>query len=152
MTIYDRSWYGRVLVERVEKLASHDQWLRSYQEINNFEEHLLDHNTAVIKFWIHISKDEQERRFKARETDPLKGYKITDEDWRNRDKWEQYKQAVNDMVAHTSTEQAPWVLVPGNNKKYARVTVINTVCRRLEEILDPEPGGNLKATTEKESR
>lgn len=148
MTIYDRSWYGRVLVERVEELANHDQWLRSYQEINNFEEHLLDHDTAVIKFWIHISKDEQKRRFKARETNPLKGYKITEEDWRNRDKWDQYKLAVNDMVAHTSTEQAPWVLVPGNNKKFARVTIINTVCQRLEEILDPEPNRDSKAATE----
>ena len=87
-------------------------------------------------------------RDRARETNPLKGYKITEEDWRNRDKWDQYKLAVNDMVAHTSTEQAPWVLVPGNNKKFARVTIINTVCQRLEEILDPEPNRDSKAATE----
>jgi polyphosphate:AMP phosphotransferase len=138
MTIYDRSWYGRVLVERVEGLANGDQWLRSYQEINNFEEHLLDHGTAVIKFWLHISKDEQERRFTARENDPRKQHKITADDWRNRDRWDEYEQAVNDMVAHTSTERAPWILVPGNDKKYARVTVINTVCDRLAQIVEPD--------------
>ena len=138
MTIYDRSWYGRVLVERVEGLADDDQWLRSYQEINNFEEHLIGHGTAVIKFWIHISKDEQEKRFRAREKDPRKQHKITEADWRNRDRWDDYQQAVNDMVAHTSTEKAPWNLVPGNDKKYARVTIINTVCDRLAKIIDSE--------------
>ncbi|MBT8146804.1 MAG: polyphosphate:AMP phosphotransferase [Gammaproteobacteria bacterium] len=138
MTIYDRSWYGRVLVERVEGLADNEQWLRSYQEINNFEEHLTDHGTAVIKFWIHISRNEQERRFKARENNPRKQHKITDADWRNRERWNDYKQAVNDMVAHTSTEKAPWTLIPGNDKRYARVKIINTVCDRLAEIVDPE--------------
>jgi len=138
MTIYDRSWYGRVLVERVEGLADDEQWLRSYQEINNFEEHLIDHGTAVIKFWIHISKEEQENRFSAREQDPRKQHKITADDWRNRDRWDDYKQAVNDMVAHTSTDQAPWILVPGNDKKYARVTIINTVCDRLAQVVEPE--------------
>ena len=138
MTIYDRSWYGRVLVERVEGLADGDQWLRSYQEINNFEEHLTDHGTAVIKFWIHISKEEQERRFSAREEDPRKRHKITEADWRNRDRWDDYEQAVNDMVAHTSTEQAPWVLVPGNDKRFARVTIIETVCDRLAQIVESE--------------
>jgi len=138
MTIYDRSWYGRVLVERVEGLADDDQWLRSYQEINNFEEHLIDHGTAVIKFWIHISNEEQEKRFRAREKDPRKRHKITTADWRNRERWDDYKEAVNDMVAHTSTVQAPWVLIPGDDKKYARVKIINTVCDRLAEIVDPE--------------
>lgn len=139
LTLYDRSWYGRVLVERVEKLAAPAAWRRAYQEINNFEEHLISHGTAVIKFWIHIDRDEQERRFRAREEDPLKHYKITREDWRNREKWDDYKLAVHDMVAHTSTRQAPWVLVPGNDKKYTRVTVINAVCERLEAMLGPEP-------------
>ncbi len=138
LTIYDRSWYGRVLVERVERLASPEQWLRGYQEINNFEEHLVDHDTAVLKFWIHISKEEQQRRFEDREDNPLKRHKITDDDWRNREKWDDYRLAVNDMVAHTSTGQAPWILVPGNDKKYARVEVLETVCERLEATLDPD--------------
>ena len=138
MTIYDRSWYGRVLVERIEGLADKEQWLRSYQEINNFEEHLIDHGTVVIKFWIHISKGEQEKRFRLREADPRKQHKITKADWRNRDRWDDYEQAVNDMVAHTSTVQAPWILVAGNDKKYARVEIINTVCNRLEAIIDAE--------------
>jgi polyphosphate:AMP phosphotransferase len=140
MTIYDRSWYGRVLVERVEKLASRAAWMRAYREINSFEEHLIEHGTAVIKFWIHIDQEEQLRRFKARENDPRKQYKITDEDWRNQGKREEYVQAVNDMVAHTSTEQAPWILVPGNNKKFARVMIINSVCDRLEKMLESAEG------------
>ncbi len=139
LTIYDRSWYGRVLVERVEGLADRDAWLRSYREINSFEEHLLDHGTAVLKFWIHVSQEEQQRRFKAREKDPRKQHKLTAEDWRNREKWNHYKLAVNDMVAHTSTEQAPWLLIAGNDKKYARVTIINSVCDRLAQLLQTEP-------------
>ncbi|MCB1671150.1 MAG: polyphosphate:AMP phosphotransferase [Gammaproteobacteria bacterium] len=135
LTIYDRSWYGRVLVERVENLAKRDQWTRAYQEINNFEENLVSHGTTVLKFWMHISKDEQKSRFREREGNPLKRHKITEEDWRNRDRWDDYKLAVNDMVAHTSTEVAPWLLVPGNDKKYARVTVIEKVCEQLEAKL-----------------
>ena len=138
MTIYDRSWYGRVLVERVEGFAEEHEWRRSYEEINNFEEHLIKHGTTVIKFWINISFDEQLRRFQERQQIPWKQHKITEEDWRNREKWEDYKLAVNDMVAHTSTEKAPWVLVAGNDKKYARVQILNTVCKRLEAALSPD--------------
>ncbi len=134
MTIYDRSWYGRVLVERVEGLADQQAWLRSYQEINNFEEHLTSHGITVIKFWIHISKDEQLRRFKDRESDPLKQHKIGEEDWRNREKWDDYTIAVNDMVAHTSTAKSPWNLVAGNDKKFARVEILNTVCENLNSL------------------
>ncbi len=131
MTIYDRSWYGRVLVERVEKFASKQQWLRSYQEINEFEEQLVDHGTVLCKFWIHIDPDEQLRRFKQRQIDPRKQHKITDEDWRNREKWDAYEDAVNDLVSHTSTSRTPWTLVAGNDKKFARVQILQTICDRM---------------------
>ncbi|PCJ21732.1 MAG: hypothetical protein COA96_15350 [SAR86 cluster bacterium] len=134
-SIYDRSWYGRVLVERVEGFAKEDEWLRSYQEINDFEEHLVDHGMTLFKFWIHISKEEQLRRFKEREGDPRKQHKITDEDWRNREKWDDYQLAVNDMVAHTSTARTPWTLVSGNDKKYARIQILDTICKGLEATL-----------------
>jgi polyphosphate:AMP phosphotransferase len=135
MTIYDRSWYGRVLVERVEGFASESQWMRAYKEIGDFEEQLCEHGMVLSKFWIHISQDEQLKRFKERENTPWKQYKITDEDWRNREKWDQYKAAVNDMVARTSTSYAPWFLIPGNDKKYARVEILKTLCTRLEAAL-----------------
>ena len=135
VTIYDRSWYGRVLVERVEGLATEEEWQRSYQEINDFEEQLHEHGIILSKFWLHIDKDEQLRRFREREKTPWKEYKITDEDWRNREKWDDYRDAVNDMVAHTSTEYAPWILMPANDKRLARVEVVKTVCRRLEAVL-----------------
>jgi polyphosphate:AMP phosphotransferase len=135
-TIYDRSWYGRVLVERVEQFAQQEEWLRSYQEINDFEEQLVDHGVVLFKFWVHISKEEQLRRFKEREKDVRKQHKITDEDWRNREKWDDYKDAVNDMVAHTSTTTTPWTLVSGNDKKYARIQILKTICEKLENALD----------------
>lgn len=136
VTIYDRSWYGRVLVERVEGFASHDQWMRAYAEINDFEEQLSEHGTAVLKFWVHIDKDEQLRRFKEREKIPFKQYKITEEDYRNRERWDDYEHAVNDMVERTSTEYAPWTLIEGNDKKFARIKAIKTFCESLEEALD----------------
>lgn len=135
MTIYDRSWYGRVLVERVEGFARDEEWMRAYQEINDFEEQLVEHGAILLKFWIHLSPEEQLRRFKEREVTPWKKHKITEEDWRNREKWEQYKTAVNDMVVHTSTEYAPWSLISGNDKKYARVQVLKTFCDRLKKAL-----------------
>lgn len=140
ITIYDRSWYGRVLVERVERLASNDEWRRSYQEINNFEEQLIDHGTVLCKFWVHIDKDEQLRRFKEREKDPRKQHKITDEDWRNREKWDQYEQAINDMLVHTSTTDTPWTLIAGNDKKFARLQILDYLCQRLEAALEDEAG------------
>ncbi len=135
VTIFDRSWYGRVLVERVESFARPDDWRRAYHEINDFEEQLAEHGTVISKFWIHISKDEQLRRFKEREEVPFKRHTITPEDWRNRQKWDAYKAATNDMVAHTSTEFAPWTLVAGEDKKYARIQILKTLCAHLEEVL-----------------
>jgi polyphosphate:AMP phosphotransferase len=134
-TIFDRSWYGRVLVERVEGFASRAEWSRAYLEINDFEEQLAESAIVVCKFWIHISQDEQLRRFRERQKTTYKRYKITEEDWRNRKKWNHYKAAVDEMVTRCSTELAPWTLVPGNDKKFGRVQILATIVRRLEEAL-----------------
>jgi polyphosphate kinase 2 (PPK2 family) len=135
VTIYDRSWYGRVLVERVEGFASEAEWMRAYLEINDFEEQLAEAGTVVTKFWIHISSAEQHKRFEDRRNTSYKRHKITDEDWRNREKWGAYYAAVNDMVVRTSTRHAPWTLVAGNDKKFARIHILETFCRRLERAL-----------------
>lgn len=135
ITIYDRSWYGRVLVERVEGFASAPEWHRAYAEINHFEEELIESGIILMKFWLHVSKDEQLRRFKEREQIAYKQHKITDEDWRNREKWDAYRLAVNEMVIRTSTEHAPWHLIAGNNKYFARVQVLRTICDTLEAAL-----------------
>lgn len=134
-TIFDRSWYGRVLVERIEGFARPEEWKRAYQEINHFEEELAESGIVVIKFWIHISKDEQLRRFKKRQETDYKRYKITDEDWRNRRKWGAYEQAVNDLVIRTSTDAGRWTLIAGNDKKFARIQILKTLCRTLEKGL-----------------
>jgi AMP-polyphosphate phosphotransferase len=144
LSIYDRSWYGRVLVERVEGFAPEQEWKRAYNEINHFEEQLCEHDIVMAKFWIHLSKDEQLRRFKEREVTPWKLHKITDEDWRNREKWDDYKDAVNDMVAHTSTEYAPWSLIPGNDKKVARVEIVKTLCEVIENKLNEKDSSDKK--------
>lgn len=141
LTIYDRSWYGRVLVERVEGFATDEEWQRSYSEIVNFEEALVAHGIILLKFWLHIDKDEQLRRFKEREQIPYKQYKITEEDYRNREKWDDYQIAVNDMVTRTSTKAAPWVLVEANDKKYGRIKILKTFCEKLEKAL--ENNGNV---------
>lgn len=133
--IFDRSWYERVLVERVEGFAGHDDWLRAYNEINEFEQELTDFGYTVCKFWLAISEEEQLRRFKAREETVYKQHKITDEDWRNRLKWDQYAIAAGDMVDRTSTRYAPWTLVSAENKKHARIKVLKTICDRLDEVL-----------------
>jgi len=138
VTILDRSWYGRVLVERVEGFAKTDEWTRAFAEINQFESELIDHGIVLLKFWIAISADEQLRRFEDRRTTPHKRWKLTDEDWRNREKWNDYQLAVHDMVARTSTRLAPWTLVEGNDKRYARIKVLQTVCERLNDALEPE--------------
>ena len=135
LTIFDRSWYGRVLVERVEGFAKPAEWKRAYAEIRDFEEQIGGHSTVLVKFWNHISKEEQLRRFKEREEIPYKRHKITSEDWRNRKKWAAYESSVNDMVAQTSTEQAPWTLVAANDKKFARIQILKTVCEHLERAL-----------------
>jgi len=131
MAIFDRSWYGRVLVERIEGFASEAEWSRAYDEINAFEAMLTDHGVVVAKFWMHIDRQEQLRRFKDREKTPFKQYKITEEDWRNRERWGDYERAVNEMVARTDTKRAPWVIVPANDKRFARIHVIKTVSRLL---------------------
>jgi len=135
MTLYDRSWYGRVLVERVEGFAQPHEWMRAYQEINDFEDQLVDAGIVLCKFWIHIDADEQLRRFKEREQIPWKRHKIGDEDWRNREKWDAYTHAVSHMVEHTSTSLAPWKLVAGNDKRHARVTILKALCERIESAL-----------------
>jgi polyphosphate:AMP phosphotransferase len=136
LTIYDRSWYGRVLVERVEGFAQPHEWGRAYAEINEFERQLTDHGICLAKFWLHISPEEQLARFKERARLAHKKHKITEEDWRNRKKWKDYAAAVDEMVARTSTGHAPWTLVAANDKKLARLTVLKTLCDALEAALD----------------
>jgi polyphosphate kinase 2 (PPK2 family) len=135
VTIFDRSWYGRVLVERLEGFARNHEWRRAYQEINDFEQQLSEHGIIVIKFWLHISKDEQLRRFRERENLAYKQHKINEEDWRNRRKWQNYEVAVGDMLMLTNHLVAPWHLIPANNKRYARLQILRSACRQIEEAL-----------------
>lgn len=135
MRLYDRSWYGRVLVERVENIAKPHEWQRAYKEINEFEEQLVADGTLLLKFWLHITPEEQLARFEERETIAHKQHKITDDDWRNREKWGEYCEAVNEMVVRTSTGLAPWHLIAANNKFFARIEVLKTVCEALETAL-----------------
>lgn len=135
LTIFDRTWYGRVLVERIEGFASKNEWKRAYSEINDMERHLAESGVLVLKFWMHIDKDEQENRFKARQETPEKQWKITDEDWRNREKWDQYEEAVDEMVIRTSTNEAPWHIIEANSKYYARIRVLEIVVEALEKAL-----------------
>lgn len=131
MTIFDRTWYGRVMVERIEGFCSENEWRRAYREINQMEQNLTEHGVIVLKFWLQIDKDEQERRFKERMEDPEKQWKITDEDWRNREKWDDYVKAVDEMILRTSTTCAPWTIVEANSKYYARIKILETVVRAL---------------------
>ena len=133
MAIFDRSWYGRVLVERVEGFAERAEWLRAYDEINSFERSLVDEGMILIKLWLHISSDEQLRRFERREKEPLKAWKLTDEDWRNREKRAQYEEALEDMLARTDQPNAHWDVIAAESKRFARVSVIETVIQRIEE-------------------
>jgi polyphosphate:AMP phosphotransferase len=135
VTVFDRSWYGRVLVERVEGFAADDEWRRAYTEIRDFEDQLIEHGIVLCKFWLHITKDEQLARFQSREETPYKSWKLTEEDWRNRERWDTYEQAVNEMVERTSTHTAPWTLVEANDKRFARVKVIETVANSMEKVL-----------------
>lgn len=135
ITIFDRSWYGRVMVERIEGFCSENEWKRAYKEINEMEENLVHSGAIVLKFWMQIDKDEQERRFKERQENPAKQWKITDEDWRNREKWDQYEIAVDEMLLRTSTANAPWIIVEGNCKYYARIKVLETVIEAIEKRL-----------------
>ena len=150
--IFDRSWYGRVMVERLEGFCTEDEWKRAYREINEFERQLVDFGTILAKFWIHISKEEQLRRFEARKEIPYKAWKLTDEDWRNREKWDLYEQAVNDMLLKTSTLTAPWTIVEGDCKWYARVKALRTLVDLLTHELDyvpPDPIGVTETADEK---
>lgn len=135
IVVFDRSWFGRVLVERVENIATEAEWRRAYQEINLFEKMLVDDGTVLMKFFLHIGKDEQLDRFRARQADPLKQWKINDEDWRNRDKWDRHIEAAEDMFALTATDHAPWCIVATNDKKCSRIAFVQEVVRRLEEAL-----------------
>ena len=135
IAIFDRSWYGRVMVERIEGFCSEQQWKRAYEEINYFERELYERGTIQIKFWLHISPEEQLKRFNKRLENPEKNWKITEEDWRNREKWTQYETAVNDMPRYTNTDYSPWIIIPGNDKRYARLNVLENVISQLENEL-----------------
>ncbi len=137
--IFDRSWYGRVLVERVEGFATEAEWKRAYREINDFERQLREAGIIVVKFWLHISKEEQMRRFEQRKQTPYKRWKLTEEDWRNRDKWDAYTEAIEEMLLKTSTRVAPWTVVEGNFKWFARVKCLSTLVKTLTHELKYKP-------------
>ena len=136
VTIFDRSWYGRVMVERIEGYCGEDDWKRAYGEINEFEKALVDYGTIVLKFWIHIDPETQLERFELRQNTPEKQWKITDEDWRNRDKWPLYETAVEEMLQKTSTAYAPWHIIESVDKKYARIRVLRIVTDTLEQAVN----------------
>ena len=144
IAIYDRSWYGRVLVERVEGFATEQEWKRAYKEINSFERQLKDFGTIVLKFWVHISHDEQLKRFEERQAIGYKAWKLTDEDWRNREKWPAYEAAVEEMLLRTSTRTAPWTLIEGNDKYWARVKTLSRLVEVLSDELQYDPMDPLK--------
>jgi len=146
IAIFDRSWYGRVLVERVEGFASEAEWKRAYKEINSFERQLCDFGAILAKFWIHISREEQLRRFEERKTIGYKAWKLTDEDWRNREKWAAYEEAVDEMLVKTSTVTAPWTLVEGNDKYWARTKVLAKVVEVLSAEMKYQPTDPLSKT------
>lgn len=134
ISIFDRSHYGRVLVERVEGFCSREEWKRAYQEINEFEWQITNFGTTIVKFWLHIDQEEQLRRFKDRELDPYRSYKLTEEDWRNRQKWDLYTEAVEEMVEKTSTVWAPWHIIEANDKYYARIRILKILTKALQGI------------------
>ena len=135
ITIFDRSWYGRVLVERVEGFCTEEEWGRAYREINEFEKILVDAGAIIFKFWLQIDKETQLERFESRRNDPEKNWKITEDDWRNRNKWDDYKVAVDEMLQKTSTTGAPWIIIESRDKRYSRAKVLKTVVETLEEEL-----------------
>ena len=136
IAIFDRTWYGRVMVERIEGFCTSQEWQRAYQEINDMERDLAQSGAIVLKFWMQIDKDEQERRFMERQNNPEKQWKITDEDWRNREKWEEYEKAVDEMLVRTSKEYAPWIVVEGNDKYFARIKVLESVVKAIKERME----------------
>jgi AMP-polyphosphate phosphotransferase len=148
IAIFDRSWYGRVLVERVEGFATEAEWRRAYKEINSFERQLRDFGTVVAKFWIHISREEQLRRFEERKAIGYKAWKLTEEDWRNREKWGAYEEAVEQMLVKTSTTTAPWTLIEGNDKYWARTKVLAKLVKILSTEMGHEPADPLRRRPE----
>ncbi|MEV7626798.1 UDP-galactose-lipid carrier transferase [Actinoplanes sp. NPDC089786] len=138
MAVFDRSWYGRVLVERVEGFATKERWSRAYNEIVEFERTLVAEGMIIVKFWMHVSPEEQLRRFEERSNDPLKQWKLTDEDWRNRQKRETYEIAINEMLERTDPTWAPWHVIAGDDKHYARFAVVEKVCEAIEARLKTE--------------
>ena len=144
IAIFDRSWYGRVLVERVEKFATEQEWKRAFKEINSFERQLKDFGTILVKFWVHISHEEQLRRFEERKRIGYKAWKLTEEDWRNREKWQYYEDAVEEMLLRTSTRTAPWSLIEGNDKYWARVKTLTRLVEVLSDELNYDPADPFK--------
>jgi polyphosphate kinase 2 (PPK2 family) len=151
IAVFDRTWYGRVLVERVEGFAAEEEWKRAYKEINSFERQLKDFGIILAKFWIHISREEQLRRFEERKAIGYKAWKLTDEDWRNRQKWGAYEEAVEEMLVKTSTRTAPWCLVEGNDKYWARTKVLSKLVEILSKELDYQPANPLKRAGSKKA-
>lgn len=156
IAIFDRSWYGRVMVERIEGFCTDAEWKRAYREINQFERQLVDFGTIIFKFWLHISPEEQLRRFQDRESDPRLNWKLTEDDWRNREKWPLYEEAVNEMLLKTSTVPAPWTVVEGESKYYARIKILQTVVKKLslELNFDPfaSPAGSVPETKDSKDK
>jgi polyphosphate kinase 2 (PPK2 family) len=152
IAMFDRSWYGRVMVERIEGFCSEGDWKRAYREINAFERQLVDFGAILFKFWLHIDKDEQLRRFESRSLDARRNWKLTDEDWRNREKWDRYEEAVNEMLLKTSTISAPWTVVEGNSKLYARIKVLRTVVDKLSQELHCDSSGQPITASKKKKK
>lgn len=152
IAIFDRSWYGRVMVERIEGFCSEGDWKRAYREINAFERQLVDYGGILFKFWLHIDKDEQLHRFESRSTDDRRSWKLTDEDWRNREKWDRYEEAVNEMLLKTSTISAPWTVVEANSKLYARIKILRTVVDKLGQELHCDKSGQLITESKKKKK
>ena len=152
IAIFDRSWYGRVLVERIEGFCTDAEWKRAYREINYFERQLVDFGTISFKFWLHVSKEEQLRRFESRQVDKRRSWKLTDEDWRNREKWDLYEEAVSEMLLKTSTITAPWTVVEGDDKLYSRIKILKTLVERMSKALDYDPFAERKLTAVKPAK
>lgn len=152
IVIFDRSWYGRVLVERVEGFASEAEWRRAYREINDFERQLTNHGILLVKLWFHISLEEQLTRFESRQATPHKRWKLTEEDWRNREKWDLYEDAVVDMLQKTSTRTAPWTIVEGNDKYWGRVKTLKTILEVLEPALEAPKGASPESSDSKSKK
>jgi len=149
IAIFDRSWYGRVMVERIEGFCNEGEWKRAYREINYFERQLVDFGIILFKFWLHVDPEEQLHRFESRAEDKLRSWKLTDEDWRNREKWSLYEEAVNEMLLKTSTISAPWTVVEGNSKQYSRIKVLRTLVEKLSSELSYDPFDELGKVTKK---